>query len=179
MTITSDLIAAIYRDGPRATVFAFLAVLVMVLVIFRSFRSAMLCMLALLIGMIWLMGFVLAARFKINFLNFIALPITFGIGVDYGVNIFQRYRTEGHESLLKVIRETGGAVALCSFTTVVGYGSLIIAENQAFVSFGWLAVLGELTCLLAALFTLPAFLLYSRRRRPVAPSPDSTAAIGT
>ena len=181
MTITSDLIAAIYRDGPRATVFAFLAVLIMVMVIFRSFRSAMLCMLALLIGMIWLMGFVLAAHFKINFLNFIALPITFGIGVDYGVNIFQRYRTEGHESLLKVIRETGGAVALCSFTTVVGYGSLIIAENQAFVSFGWLAVLGELTCLLAALFTLPAFLLYSRRRRPVAPSPsaDSTAAIGT
>ena len=32
-----------------------------------------------------------ARQFKLNFLNFIALPITFGIGVDYAVNIVQRY----------------------------------------------------------------------------------------
>ena len=30
------------------------------------------------------------ASFKLNFLNFIALPVTFGIGVDYAVNIVQR-----------------------------------------------------------------------------------------
>ena len=28
---------------------------------------------------------------RLNFLNFIALPITFGIGVDYAVNVVQRY----------------------------------------------------------------------------------------
>ena len=107
--------------------------------------------------------------FKINFLNFIALPITFGIGVDYAVNIFSRYREEGDASLDKVIRDTGGAVLLCSFTTVVGYGSLLIASNQAFVSFGWLAVIGELTCLLAAVFAMPAILhtLYEARQAKI------------
>jgi predicted RND superfamily exporter protein len=102
---------------------------------------------------------------KINFLNFIALPITFGIGVDYGVNIFQRYREEGSGSIMKVIRDTGGAVALASFTTIIGYGSLLIADNRAFVSFGILAVLGELTCIIAAIVSLPAFLLLRDRRR--------------
>ena len=29
---------------------------------------------------------------KLNFCNFIAFPITFGIGVDYAVNIMARYR---------------------------------------------------------------------------------------
>jgi predicted RND superfamily exporter protein len=108
---------------------------------------------------------ILAFELKINFLNFIALPITFGIGVDYGVNIFQRYREEGPGSILKVIRDTGGAVMLSSFTTIIGYGSLLIAGNQAFVSFGRLAVLGEVTCLLAAVVALPAFLSYQEKKR--------------
>jgi predicted RND superfamily exporter protein len=103
-------------------------------------------------------GIVMATQFKINFLNFIAFPITFGIGVDYGVNIFQRYRQEGRGSISKVLRQTGGAVGLCSLTTVIGYGSLLIAQSQAFVSFGVLAVLGELTCFTAAIIALPALL---------------------
>src|SRR5690606_21215749 len=100
---------------------------------------------------------------KINFLNFIALPITFGIGVDYGVNIFERYRQEKDMSIGRVVRETGGAVGLCALTTLLGYGSLLIAQNQAFVSFGLLAVLGEIACVVAAIVTLPAFLTWRKR----------------
>lgn len=103
-------------------------------------------------------GGMLGWRLKINFLNFVALPITFGIGVDYGVNIFQRYRMDGPGSIVSVVRGTGGAVLLASLTTIIGYGSLLIAGNQAFVSFGKLAVLGELTCVTAAVIALPAAL---------------------
>jgi predicted RND superfamily exporter protein len=113
---------------------------------------------ALCIGNFWLAGLIFHFDIKINFLNFVALPITFGIGVDYGVNVFQRYREEGSGSIINVVRNTGGAVALASLTTIIGYGSLLIAGNQAFVSFGLLAVLGELTCVFAAVVTLPAFL---------------------
>ena len=116
-------------------------------------------------------GWVLLTDFKINFLNFIALPITFGIGVDYGVNIFHRYLHEPSKDILKCVRETGGAVGLCSFTTIIGYSSLLIAQNQAFVSFGVLAVLGEVTSLVAAIISIPALLLWLQRRglmaRPV------------
>jgi uncharacterized protein len=49
-------------------------------------------------------------------------------------------------------------VALCSLTTIIGYSSLLVARNQALISFGVLADLGELACLAAALFALPAVL---------------------
>jgi predicted RND superfamily exporter protein len=84
--------------------------------------------------------------------------------VDYGLNIFQRFREEGGKNIMRVVRDTGGAVLLCSFTTIVGYGSLLLAENQAFRSFGMVAVLGELTTALAAIVALPAFLLVLSRR---------------
>jgi predicted RND superfamily exporter protein len=60
--------------------------------------------------------------------------------------------------MAEVVRTTGGAVALCSLTTVLGYSSLLVARNQALISFGVLADLGELACLAAAIFALPAVL---------------------
>ena len=83
------------------------------------------------------------------------------------MNIFQRYHQEGPGSILKVIRDTGGAVMLSSCTTIIGYSSLLIAGNQAFVSFGLLAVFGEVTCLAAAVLSLPAFLCYRERKRRI------------
>jgi uncharacterized protein len=55
-------------------------------------------------------------------------------------------------------------VALCSYTTVVGYSSLLFADFQALQSFGRLAVSGELACLWGALLMLPALLQVMGRR---------------
>jgi predicted RND superfamily exporter protein len=63
------------------------------------------------------------------------------------------------------VRTTGGAVALCSLTTILGYASLLIARNQALFSFGVLAVLGEVACLAAALLALPAVLRWRELAR--------------
>ena len=55
-----------------------------------------------------------------TFLNFIALPITFGIGAEYALNVVTRYREE--RNISRTVITTGAAVALCSWTTIVGYG---------------------------------------------------------
>jgi len=92
-------------------------------------------------------------------------PETFGIGVDYAVNIMQRARIEGVKSMHKVIVETGGAVVLCSMTTLLGYAALTLSINGAVRSFGLAGAVGEITALLAALVALPSVLLL-RLRRP-------------
>ena len=168
LPVTADMLEAVVRDGPRATLFAFLAVVVLVVLLFRQVKIIGQVLFALIIGVVWLAGAMLGLHLKINFLNFIALPITFGIGVDYGVNVFQRHREEGDGNIAGVVRTTGGAVILSSLTTIIGYSSLLIAGNQAFVSFGRLAVLGEITCVTAAVVSMPAFLqlIKSRRRQP-------------
>jgi predicted RND superfamily exporter protein len=68
-------------------------------------------------------------------------------------------------------------VTLCSLTTIIGYSSLVVARNQALVSFGLLAGLGEVACLAAALLALPAVLRWREVARPVsAPVPDAADA---
>jgi predicted RND superfamily exporter protein len=164
LPVTSDLFESIVKDGPTATLFAFMAVFLLIVLLFRDIPTIAQCSFALILGVLLLFGYILICQEKINFLNFIALPITFGIGVDYGVNIFQRYRLEKQKGILPVLKHTGGAVMLASFTTVTGYGSLLIASNQAFVSFGKLAVLGEFTCVFAAVVALPALISILEKR---------------
>jgi predicted RND superfamily exporter protein len=134
-----------------------------VFAVLRQPRAALAVLGGLLVGFAGLLGVAAAAGVRANFLNFVVLPITFGIGVDYAVNIVQRQRQEPCASIVRLLRETGGAVALCSITTVIGYGSLLVADNQALAGFGLLAAMGEVTCLLAALVVLPAWLTRGAR----------------
>ena len=58
-------------------------------------------------------------------------------------------------------------------TTIIGYGSLLFAQNRALFSFGAVAVLGEIACLATAIVVLPAILLGKGAPRAVAGSlPD-------
>jgi predicted RND superfamily exporter protein len=165
MLVFADVLGAIREDGPRATWLSFAGVVALVLVAFtvgrrsrRSLADALRVLVALLVGVVWFLALGIALKLRLNMLNFIALPITFGIGVDYATNVIQRRRVDEARSIADVVRTTGGAVALCSLTTIIGYSSLLVARNQALVSFGLLADLGEVACLLAALVALPAFL---------------------
>lgn len=156
--LSADIIASISRDGPLATLAALAGVVILVTVIFRFSRSTLLIVGSLLVGVLWLTALTLVFKVKINFANFIAFPITFGIGVDYAVNVMARYRQTGSRDVIDAIRSTGGAVAVCSLTTIIGYGSLLLAKNQALFLFGLVAVLGEITCLISAVVVLPAVL---------------------
>jgi predicted RND superfamily exporter protein len=82
-------------------------------------------------------------------------------------------------NVVAALVEVGPAVVLCSWTTIVGYGSLIFTLNRALRSFGWYAMLGEFTTLLTALTLLPAMALVVPVQKWVAEAPHgATAAEG-
>ncbi|MEZ4703747.1 MAG: MMPL family transporter [Bdellovibrionota bacterium] len=165
--IFADLLRAVKKDGPLTTLISFLFVSFLVFLNLRNVAAMTYVLSGLLMGMIFMMGMESVLNIKLNFFNFIALPVTFGIGVDYGVNFYLRYKEEGYQSVEKVLHSLGGAVALCSVTTIIGYVSLTEASSQALASFGWLALLGEIACIVSGLFFMPTvlFLLDSKSER--------------
>ena len=116
-------------------------------------------------GVLWLAGATMLLGVKLNFCNFVAFPITFGIGVDYSVNVMTRYEQDGRSDITGAVRSTGAAVGLCSMTTIIGYSSLLLAKNRALYLFGLTAVLGEVACLTTAVVALPAVLVAARNVR--------------
>lgn len=72
-------------------------------------------------------------------------------------------------NVIQTLVEVSGAVLLCSWTTIVGYASLTLSFNRALRSFGWYAMLGELTTLATALVLLPAMAMLVPGRAWMAP----------
>jgi predicted RND superfamily exporter protein len=168
LLVSNDIIDAMRRDGPRATAIALGVTLLVVALAFRSFELSLLAMGSLALGVTLMLGFGAWVGQRLNFTNFIALPITFGIAADYSINVLKRSQSSGNPR--DAVAHTGGAVALCSLTTVIGFGSLLVAQNGALFSFGELAVTGELTCLATAVLAVPAYLLlHPRWLRPQKP----------
>jgi predicted RND superfamily exporter protein len=161
--VFSSMIRSILHDGPIATVASLAVVLLFAFFTMRPRSAALSAIATLLIGVVWMVGAAGFAGVRITFLNFIALPITFGIGAEYGLNLAQRYRDD--RDMVRAVGATGAAVALCSWTTIVGYGSLLAASSRALKGFGMMAILGEITCLAAALLALPSLILWRERRK--------------
>jgi predicted RND superfamily exporter protein len=164
--IYADMWAAVIDDVPPAVAFSFAATLLVVIIAFRAGRAAGAVIAALLVGIGWMAGLLMLAKVRLNFMNFVALPITFGIGVDYAVNIVERYNREGAGGAVAAVKNTGGAVILCSLTTTLGYLALLGSMNEGVKSLGAAAVCGEVSCLLAAVIVLPAGLWWLDKDLP-------------
>jgi hypothetical protein len=175
--VFASMLKSIADDGPRASLLALIGVCALVAVLLRRPRGIALVLGSLFVGVIWMTGAADALGLKFNFLSFIAVPVTLGIGVDYAVNVYARLRHESPEDFARALGETGSAVALCSTTTIIGYSSLLTADSGALQSLGKVANLGEVGCLLAALLVVPAVMSIGRRgRKTRAASPDALLA---
>jgi len=173
LLLSSDLADAMRADGPRVTLLSFLCVIGICVAAFgvvtrQAWAFSGLSVAALLLGVSFMLGLLAWTGAKLNFSNFVALPITFGISADYSINMLRRFQSEG-ESTDERLSHTSGALALCSAMTVIGWGALLLVENQALFSFGVFAISGELASLVAAILALPAVLSWltnaSKERR--------------
>ncbi len=162
--IFADMLAAVARDVPRAILLSLGLTLAVVVITFRRRGAELWAVLfALWTGIAGVALYLYFANVKIDFLNFAALPVTFGIGVDYAINVAQRNAENGGD-VRAALRTSGGAVVLCSLTTLLGYLALVGSHNRAIRSLGTIAAVGEACCLLAAVVVLPAVLPMARRR---------------
>jgi uncharacterized protein len=166
--VFADILRSIGVDAPRTTVLAAAGVLILLFVVLRRGQAVARVSAALGAGMALMLGVAAALGLRFNFLNFVAIPTTLGIGVDYPINIHWRHVQEGPGTLERVLLRTGPAVFIASLTTIIGYGVLCTSNSMALVSFGKLAILGEFTCLAAALLFLPALSTLVERRHAAA-----------
>ena len=154
--IFADMLIAIGEDAPIAVLLSLVGTVFVILLAFRFRTAGWVTLITLLCGVAYQIGTMAMLSIKLNFLNFVSLPIGIGVGADYCINVMKRRELMGDKDLHRVLVETGGAVVLCSLTTTLGYLVLLTSINRAVQSFGLAAAIGEITTILAAILVLPA-----------------------
>jgi len=173
--IFADIILAIERDGPIVTLVASIGLVVMVVLLVGRNRRAVAVLAATIAGSLLMVATCALVGLRVNFLDFVALPITLGLGIDYAINVAHRHHNEDQSDPIVTLRTSGSAVFVCSLTTMIGYGSLLVSDNLAIRGFGTASLIGEVACVLTALVLVPALLVVGHRRHDV-PSPEASAA---
>ncbi|MFC1641224.1 RND family transporter [Myxococcota bacterium] len=163
--VFSDMLLNISEDAPRVAVASLGGTVLVILLAFRGRRAGWIAFSTLLLGICWLVGALHLAQVKLNFLNFVAIPIAIGAGADYAINIMKRREHEGDTGIERAFVETGGAVIACSMTTLCGYTALLFSLNGAVRSFGLAAAIGELATQISAMIVLPAALFWWTARK--------------
>ncbi len=176
--IFADILTSIDRDAPIVTAIAAIGLVVMVLLLVGRNRRTVAVLVATAAGSLLMVAACALLGLKVNFLDFVALPITLGLGIDYAINVAHRHESEAVPDPLETLRTSGSAVFVCSSTTIIGYGSLLVSENLAIRGFGTASLIGEIACVLTALVLVPALLAVGKRRSPRGVSAAEPAEYG-
>ena len=145
------------RGYLRGGLYAAIAMGVVIFWSFGSLAHLLLAMLPLVVGGAWTLGIMDLFQVNFNLANLIILPLIAGYGIMNGLHIVKRYQQQGGKGPI-VANSTGRAVFLSATTTMVGFGSLMVASHRGIFSLGFLLSVGVGSILLASLTVLPALL---------------------
>jgi hypothetical protein len=146
----------------RAVLVAAVLVFLILLADYRNLRETGLALAPLGMGVVWMMGAMSLLGIPFNFANLVAVPLIIGVGIDNGVHVIHRIRLEGPDGMSAVLRHTGRAILIASLTTMIGFGSLILASHRGLASLGTILILGVGGCLIASTVVLPNLLVAFR-----------------
>jgi uncharacterized protein len=146
----------------KASVYAMIAILILLVLTFRDMRLTLLAFIPITLGSLWTVGVMGMSDIQFNLANSMFMPLVVGAGVEYGVIILSRWR-EGRMLPGHIPYSTGKGVILAALTTTVGFGALMISHHRGIFSLGFVSWAGSLCVLISALVVLPALLAGFRR----------------
>jgi len=156
--MTLDFLQLSGEDGRKGMMVAGIVILVLLLVTFRG-PLGLLAMLPLVGGSLMMLGIMSLVGMKYNWMNFMAIPVILGIGIDDGVHALHRFQENASEGTMRVydsFRFVGRAILLTTITTMIGFGSLGFMPHVAMASFGITLMFGVGSCFIATVVFLPA-----------------------
>jgi len=138
------------------------------------FRSVVgLLFVALPLGMSICWTFALTTIFigQLNLVTGFLFVVLFGLGIDYGLQLYGRYR-EGRRAGLSredsnnhMILDTGRATITSAVTTAAALFSLTLADFRGFSEFGFIAGMGVLLAMVSFLTVMPVLINLAERFR--------------
>jgi hopanoid biosynthesis associated RND transporter like protein HpnN len=155
-----ELIRGMKEAYEQVGLYAFVGIVVLVLLTFRAVRPALLALMPLAVGSLWTLGLMGLFQLKFNVANLIVLPLIMAPAVEGGIMIIYRYREEASKGRrpAPLPPSTGRAVVFSSLSTIVGFASLMISDQQGIFSIGLLLTMGVASVLLASVTVLPSLL---------------------
>jgi hypothetical protein len=156
--ITYEAITLMERAYQQGTIYAFVLVAALTFLVIRRIRETALALLPLVLGLLWTVGLMHVFGLRFTLANVWGLPLIIGACAEFGLNVVMRYIEGRDHGGPLVARSTVMGVALSGVTTMVGFGSLMVADHRGIFGLGLLLTIGSACGVVASLGVLPVVL---------------------
>ena len=132
---------------PRFTPIALVLVLVVLWLSFRTVRGVVLPF-SVLMALVWTLGIMVLAGKAITLGTFILPPLLLVVGSSYAIHVMARYYEQvdagapATELVVRAYQRVWLPLVISAFTTIVGFGSLMVNRITAIWDLGLFAVVG-------------------------------------
>jgi len=162
--VMQELFRVLGKDGRNAALLTILVVFMLLWIDFRKIKYAIIAMIPLVVGFVWMLGLMKLTGMQLTIVNVMGLPMIIGIGIDYGVHVVHRWRTEGNNKVNHIFASTGKAILLSSLTTMLAFGSLVFSTYRGFGSLGATMFIGVGACFLSTVIILSGIIGFLERK---------------
>jgi hopanoid biosynthesis associated RND transporter like protein HpnN len=169
--ITYETIQLMERSYRQATIYAILLVAAVSFFLLRRVRETLLSMVPLGLGLLWTIGLMKVVGLKFTMGNIFGLPLLIGAAAEFGLNVVLRFMEDRDHGGPLLARSTVMAVLVNGLTTIVGFGSLMVADHRGIFGLGLFLTIGMVTSLVAALVVLPVLIRVTHPPPPAIPAP--------
>jgi uncharacterized protein len=166
-----EILDHIVEDGKVIIIMFLIGAFITFLIDFRSVSSALTLEIQLILGISILFGLMGLFEVRFTIMNVGMFPAILASGIDMGVHIHHR-ELESYRSL-KSSRLSAQAIHLSLATTLIGFGSLFLAEAKLLNGIAWISVLGQVGMYFICMMIRPTFIDYlnlkkiNKKRRPL------------
>lgn len=160
---------AVKKDLAFTSLYSYVGVLLLIALYFRQVLASVCIGIPLLMGLSWTFGATYLAVGNLNQITVGLFAILSGLGIDYGIHVFARYREARRrhlaveEALLETLTHTGNSLTTSAVTTSIAFFSLLATDFRGFQEFGFIVGSGILLSLAAMLLVVPACIVLAER----------------
>ncbi|MEE3257657.1 MAG: MMPL family transporter [Candidatus Latescibacterota bacterium] len=161
----------ITQDLKSTASYSIIGVLLLITFYFRQILGSLFITLPLMMSLTWTFGVTYLVIGSLNMITVGLFAILFGLGIDFGIHIFARYREARRrglnieQALTETVVHTGSALTTTAITTAVAFYSLLLTDFKGFSEFGFIIGTGILFSLVAMVAICPAFIILAERLR--------------
>lgn len=148
-----------YFDAVR---YAIVAIVVLLVLYFRSALRTFIALVPKFVGTVGMLGAMAICGVEFNPANCMALPLTLGIGLVFGIHAV--HRCLEHPDELLVEGSTGKSISLAAWTDIVSFGTMLTAANPGIFSIGFVMAVGVGANLVATYLLVPPLVVLFRSR---------------
>jgi hopanoid biosynthesis associated RND transporter like protein HpnN len=162
--MNDDQFSVIRDSALRDTATAVLGVLIILWLALRSWKIVAAVFFSLMVGLAVTAALGLAMVGSFNLISIAFFVLFVGLGVDFGIQLSVRYRTERHEhgdlrrALRSAARKAGDPLALAAAATAVGFFAFLPTSYRGLSELGLIAGCGMLIAFSCSITLVPAML---------------------